>query len=253
VPGGITPATTVPVTPKLTGGAAHLLTSAQQEFAAQLQADTGLNASVVEAWLLAEESGSAAQYYEGLSWNDWLNIGMTGQSGAAPKASINGLDDSIWDDPVTAANATAEWLEGRAGAVPGYGTPPASIQDILNTKDQSASTQISAIQQSGWASGGYPELAEVYQEVVGAGGATGTAQPFDKDPTGVPTSGVGVHVSVPNPLSPITSAVSGLWGDLTNSAAYAGLFVLALLVGGFLIVKGISPQASVPKFVPVPA
>jgi hypothetical protein len=134
------------------------LTSAQQQFASRLAADTGLNAGVVSAWLLAEESGSAAQARQAAGNNDWLNIGYT-------DSGTYGSSDSVWSDPVTAADATAGWLKGQ-NTIPGYGTASAGIQAILSTAGQDPSAQISALQNSGWASSGYPSLPSLYQSVI---------------------------------------------------------------------------------------
>src|SRR6185437_5592401 len=58
----------------LPAGAQSQLTSDQQQFASRLAAQTGLDPSVVSAWLLAEESGGAAQSRQAQNNNDWLNI-----------------------------------------------------------------------------------------------------------------------------------------------------------------------------------
>jgi hypothetical protein len=78
----------------------HGLTDGQARFATRLAAQTGLSPQVIAAWLLAEESGGAAQSREQAGNNDWLNIGYTdsGTFGAA---------DSIWATPESAADATA--------------------------------------------------------------------------------------------------------------------------------------------------
>jgi hypothetical protein len=148
-----------------TGGAAlpssaqTMLTSDQQQFASRLAADTGLDPSVVSAWLLAEESGGAAQSRQSQNNNDWLNIGYT-------DSATYGSSDSIWSDPATAADATAGWLKGQ-NTIPGYGTASSGIQSILGTAGQPASAQISALQNSGWASSGYPDLPSLYSQVAG--------------------------------------------------------------------------------------
>ncbi len=148
-----------------TGGAAlpssaqTMLTSDQQQFASRLASDTGLDPSVVSAWLLAEESGGAAQSRQSQNNNDWLNIGYT-------DSATYGSSDSIWSDPTTAADATAGWLKGQ-NTIPGYGTASSGIQAILSTAGQPASTQISALQNSGWASSGYPDLPSLYSQVAG--------------------------------------------------------------------------------------
>ena len=76
----------------LPAGATSMLTSAQQQFASRLAADTGLNPGVVSAWLLAEESGGAAQSRQAAGNNDWLNIGYT-------DTATYGATDSVWSDP----------------------------------------------------------------------------------------------------------------------------------------------------------
>jgi hypothetical protein len=135
------------------------LTSGQQQFASRLSEETGLDPQVISSWLLAEESGGAAQSRQQANNNDWLNIGYT-------DSATYGSGDSIWSDPVTAAEATAGWLNGQ-NTIPGYGSASSGVQAILNTAGQSAETQIAAIQQSGWASSGYPDLPALYQQVAG--------------------------------------------------------------------------------------
>jgi hypothetical protein len=142
----------------LPAGASAQLTAAQQTFASRLAADTGLDAGVISAWLLAEESGGAAQARQAAGNNDWLNIGYT-------DSGTFGSTDAIWSDPTTAADATAGWLKGQ-GTIPGYGTASSGIQAILATAGQPPATQIAALQSSGWASSGYPTLPALYQSVA---------------------------------------------------------------------------------------
>jgi hypothetical protein len=143
----------------LPAGAQTQLTSDQQQFASELATQTGLDPSVVSAWLLAEESGGAAQSRQAQNNNDWLNIGYT-------DSGTYGSADSVWSNPVSAADATAGWLRGQ-NTIPGYGTASSGIQNILSTAGQPASVQISALQNSGWASSGYPSLPSLYQQVAG--------------------------------------------------------------------------------------
>jgi hypothetical protein len=142
----------------LPAGAQSQLTSDQQQFASRLAARTGLDPSVVSAWLLAEESGGAAQSRQSKNNNDWLNIGYT-------DSGTYGSADSVWSNPVTAADATAGWLKGQ-NTIPGYGRASSGIQGILSTAGQPASAQIAALQHSGWASSGYPSLPSLYQQVA---------------------------------------------------------------------------------------
>jgi hypothetical protein len=139
--------------------AAGLLTTGQQQFAARLAADTGLDAGVISAWLLAEESSGAATSRQSANNNDWLNIGYT-------DSGTFGSADSVWSDPIKAADATAGWLKGQ-NTIPGYGTASSGVQAILSTAGQAPASQIAALQQSGWASSGYPDLPGLYQQVAG--------------------------------------------------------------------------------------
>ena len=152
----------------LSPSASGQLTSSQQQFASTLSADTGLNPNVVSSWLLAEESGGAAQSRQSAGNNDWLNIGYT-------DSGTYGSSDSVWSDPTTAANATASWLKGQ-NSIPGYGTASSGIQSILSTVGQTPEMQIQAIQGSGWASGGYPSLPELYSQLAGATSIGGIPQ-----------------------------------------------------------------------------
>jgi hypothetical protein len=144
----------------LSSSASSQLTSGQQQFASTLSAETGLNPNVVSSWLLAEESGGAAQSRQAAGNNDWLNIGYTG-------SGTYGSTDSVWSDPTTAANATAAWLGGQ-DSIPGYGTASTGVQSILSSVGQTPAAQIQAIQSSGWSSGGYPSLGTLYNQVATA-------------------------------------------------------------------------------------
>jgi hypothetical protein len=143
----------------LPASASTMLTSAQQQFASRLAGDTGLDPGVVSSWLLAEESGAAAVSRQSANNNDWLNIGYT-------DSGTYGSADSIWSNPVAAADATAGWLKGQ-NTIPGYGTASTGIQGILASAGQSPEAQIAALQNSGWASSRYPSLPSLYQQVAG--------------------------------------------------------------------------------------
>ncbi|HEY9714297.1 MAG TPA: hypothetical protein V6C72_12580, partial [Chroococcales cyanobacterium] len=136
-----------------------LLTQNQQAFVEELAKKTGLDANVLGAQVLSEESGSAAQSREAAGNNDWLNIGYT-------DSGQRGTSNSVWfGDPKAAADATAAWISGKWDD-PGFGTAAPGIQDILKTAGQSPETQMQAIKDSGWASGGYTNLESVYQEIL---------------------------------------------------------------------------------------
>lgn len=139
--------------------ASSVLTGKQQQFAGRLQADTGLDPNVIAAWLLAEESGGAAHTRDQANNNDWLNIGYT-------DSATLGAGNTIWNSPTAAADATAAWLKGT-WSDPGFGKASSGIQHILSTAGQGVDAQVKAIQNSGWASSGYPGLAELVASVAG--------------------------------------------------------------------------------------
>jgi hypothetical protein len=145
-------------------GALTLLVRDQQTFASMLAGATGLDAGVVSAWMLNEESAGSALARQAANNNDWLNIGYTDSATYAAA-------DSIWNDPTTAAVATAQWLAGKP-SVPGYGTSSEGIRAILTTAGSSPQAQIQAIQTSGWASGGETALPTLYSEITGSTSTT---------------------------------------------------------------------------------
>jgi hypothetical protein len=120
-----------------------LMTSGQQTFVARLSSLTGLNTRVIAGWVLAEESGSAAQGREAASNFNWLNIGyFDSGTGAIAHATP-------FSNPVSAAEQTAKFLKGE------WGGASTGIRDILKTVGQPPDNQIMAIANSGWASSHY--------------------------------------------------------------------------------------------------
>jgi hypothetical protein len=143
----------------LSARAAQQMTPGQQRFATQLAAETGLDPQVVSAWMLAEESGGAAASREAEGNHNWLNIGWT-------DSGRYGTDGAAWSDPAAAAHATAGWLQGQ-DTIAGYGKASAGVQSILTSAGQPPELQIAALQHSGWASSGYPDLPAVYRGLAG--------------------------------------------------------------------------------------
>lgn len=127
------------------------LSKNQQTFAKRLQSNIGLEPAVIAGWVHAEEPPTAASAPNGA--NNWLNIGAFDAGGWA------GGGSDVWSDPAKGADATASFILGKA--VNGISSPlhaSAGIKAIAGTAGKSESTQIRAIQTSGWASSGYPDL-----------------------------------------------------------------------------------------------
>lgn len=132
----------------------NLLNASQRSFAQRLQANIGLEPAVICGWVLSEEPASSSSAPNGA--NNWLNIGAFDAGG------WGGGGSNVWDSPAKGADATASFITGSA--VNGISSPltaAASIHQIARSAGQGIPAQIHAIQTSGWASSGYPNLAQV--------------------------------------------------------------------------------------------
>ena len=122
------------------------LTQSQAVFRDALARRTGLHPAVIGAWVNAEmggKSSSAALAREKDRNYNWLNIAYYDNGpGKITK-------DKTWKDPSSAANATADFLEGKK-----YGASE-GIRKILRMAGHSPDEQINAIVKSGWASDPY--------------------------------------------------------------------------------------------------
>lgn len=178
----------------------------QQLFASELARSTGLDPRLIAAWIVAEEPAGANAPVGHPDDQNWLNVGNTdGRWFAGARA---------WKDPITAARRTAAWLRGD-DSVPGFGKAAPGIIAFSRTAGQSLATQITALQRSGWASSGYPNLPALVKQVSGQMPAA-------------PASATGASTS--------SSTGSGLGGWLANAGLTAGL----LISGAALAALGVS-------------
>lgn len=143
----------------------------QRAFASTLAARTGLDPRLVSAWIVAEEPAGASTPV-GHNDQNWLNIGNTDSRWYAGASS--------WKDPVRAANASAAWLQGKL-SIPGFGKAAPGIVAFSRTAGQPVQNQIRALQQSGWASSGYPNLPQLVAQQGGNLGPAGS--PFQTQTT----------------------------------------------------------------------
>lgn len=143
----------------LPSAAAGHLNADQQAFASELARRTGLDPTVIAAWVASEEPASSTHAPNGA--NNWLNIG------SVDSGNWQGGADPVWGTPQSGADATAAWLRGSS--VYGIGTASSGIRAIMRTVGQSAAAQVHAIQSSGWASSGYPHLGQLVAELDGQG------------------------------------------------------------------------------------
>jgi hypothetical protein len=168
-----------------------VLTAGQREFRDRLASRTGLNAGVITAWLLAEESSGAAKSRQSQNQHNWLNIGWT------DKGRLGFTYGREWNNPSSAADATAAFLKGQKYGASG------GIRKIIRTAGKSPMDQMNAIAGAGWASSGYGgsnTLLGLYNQY-----GKGTAQPSSSvsSPTGGSSGGaqpMGYRPSLSNSL-----------------------------------------------------
>lgn len=128
-----------------------LLNEKQRMFAQRLNADIGLEPCVICGWVISEEPASSTCAPNGC--NNWLNVGAFDAGGWA------GGGADVWSAPVKGADATASFITGKQ--VNGINSPlhaADSIHAIGHVAGKSIAEQISTIQNSHWASSGYPNL-----------------------------------------------------------------------------------------------
>src|SRR5262245_51340758 len=151
---------------------------------------------VVAAQVFNEMNGSAAAGRQAAGDHDWLNIGRT-------DAGPRGAGDPRWNNPITAADASAAWIKGTY-SVPGFGKAAPGITAILKSAGQSPAAQIAALQQSPWASSHYPNLPAVFQTV------SGTSLPSVPASTPVPRAPtLGMNDLLPQGLKGVTPDIPG--------------------------------------------
>lgn len=146
----------------------------QQLFATTLSKSTGLPVDLVAAWMINEEP-QGANAIVGQNNQDWLNVANT-------NSGFKGATNP-WSNPVTAAQDTANWMEGK-WADPGYGYASQPIQQIVPDYTKGGvDAAIKAIQyngKGGWSTGGETALPSLYAQESGTkipGGGSGSISP----------------------------------------------------------------------------
>jgi hypothetical protein len=213
------------------------LNANQQTFAGELAAKTGLAPNVVAGWVMSEEPASSKQAPNGA--NNWLNIGST-------DSGFYGAGNPAWSNPTAAADFTAQWMNGATA--PGYGTASAGIRNILSTAGQNITSQITAIQHSGWASSGYPNLVDTVSSVTPAetaGLTTDIQKLLAQGPGGLlsGTPSIGGAASGSADLGGAAASAAGLGGVATFfenlTKAQTWVRVGEVIAGIVLIVMGL--------------
>jgi len=188
------------------------LSENQRRFATAYAKTTGLNPALVVAQLIAEEPAGAA-YPVGHRDQNWLNIGNTDNKWYA----------GAWArlTPEQAGRLSGLWAMGKY-TVPGFGKAAPGIIAMTKTAGRSLDTQIRALQKSGWASSGYPDLPTIAAKVTGT--------------TPLPTNGASTTSTTATAAAPAAGGGSGLGHWL----ARAGLTTALLLAGAGLTGLGIT-------------
>jgi len=135
-------------------------TPGQSQFTERLAAITGLDINVVRAWVYLEMNNSYALGRESAGNFNWLNVGYFNNLNGAG-AFQTGQLGKVWKNPITAADATAAFLEGHfLGASPG-------IRHIMSSVGMPPRAQIHYIGVSGWATSAYEtQILGTYKEVA---------------------------------------------------------------------------------------
>jgi hypothetical protein len=201
------------------------LSKNQKIFADAFAARSGLDRNVIAAWLRNEEpaidnNGPRGAY-------NFLNIGIT-DSGSL------GNGNRFWNSsPAEAGTISAEWMMGKF-SVPGFGRASAGIQGIARTAGMSPRAQISAIQHSGWASGGESALVSLYNQAKGGISWGGIAKQIA---IGNPATGIsglvqkitGDKPSIPNPIGGVEGAITTAAKKFVYAGAVFGGLLMFLL------------------------
>jgi len=228
-----------------TGGApsyltAMGLTSNQALFDQELAAKTGLSETVIAAWELAEESGSAAQGRQSEGFEDWLNVQVTGSD---PAKSFIGFNQG----PIVAADDTAEWMMGTLpSSALGEGTTVGG--KILATSSGSAASQVAAIGSSGWGT-----VASLIDSTYA--GAEKFA-PSNSIPVVTPAVNAGTAIvnAVSNTLDAGEEAVQiaeEVWSAITNPSNWLrALEILGAVIAIYMAMRsltGVDPAVTIAK------
>lgn len=237
------------VPPGQNTSANSLLSKDQQVFATTLAAQLKISPDVAAAWVHAEEPNIASNGTRGA--NNWLNVGITGSGNY-------GVNSSVWKDPVSAAHATAQWLEGTPNVIKGYNATPGLVNALKGIGGKSPDAQLSTIRMSGWAASGYPNLESSYQAIRQAGGfkplstneILSTLTGFDVSGSPIPGDSSVVGATQPT-IDTVTGAVSGVADaasavpDFLAKLSNPGLWVRVaeIVGGGILIILGIMQLA----------
>lgn len=217
----------------------NMFTPDQGNFIAAFHAYTKLDVNVIGAWVLSENAAGGQNGAQ-----NWLGVGIT-DSGRVGNTS------SVWDSPVTAAEATAAWGQGDAHKLRDMGftqfqvASPEIQQKIFQSYMDSPAVQIAGIKYNGpggWSTGGEPAIQGAYDSIIQAGGINLQNQAwFDRAKQYTPGSSSGV-VYPDNTLNPsgiindITSPFTSVADFLSKWFSPSGLLRLAKLIGGFVIV-----------------
>jgi D-alanyl-D-alanine carboxypeptidase len=209
------------------------LSQNQKLFASALAQSTGLNPNTVKAWLIAEEPAGAQSGYKGTQ--DWLNVGIT-------DSGPQGAGNSVWKDPVSAGQATGNWIKGT-WADPGFGKASPGIQSILKTVGKTPQEQLAAIAGSGWASSGYggaSRLQSLLSQVSGiglpnvpaGGGAVASASPIPAPQFGSGTPAATGGPNIFNTLAGLEATRQKILGNNQPSILEKGWDALGNFLSG---------------------
>ncbi len=210
-----------------------MFTPDQGSFIAAMWAYTRLDKNVIAAWVLSENAAGGENGAQ-----NWLGVGI--ETGGTRVGNTS----SVWNSPVTAAEATAAWGTGDKYKLKQMGFTQFSvaspeIKKIFAAWNESAEQQIALIQYNGpggWSTGGEPSLPSLYNQIVAAGGINLQDGTWSKNAAKYPASGSSGTVTpdfqVPNPLGVFSSVAD----FLSQWFSTAGLIRMAKIIAGMVLV-----------------
>lgn len=191
---------------------------AQKEFAKEFTRVTGLNSSVVVAWMLHEQPvGQSAK-----GGNDWLNIEAGKRGGSGPNSAESNYVEKL--SPTQAADYTARWIAENQPS-------------ILRARGKGTAAEVSAIESSGFAGSKYGNAApeEFLSAAKNAGFFEEDIEELDKS-FGLPSEGpVKFAKKIEGPIKTTEEGISGI-GEFLDALSEPETWLrIAEGVGGVLL------------------
>lgn len=189
----------------------------QKAFIRAFSVSSHIDAGVIAAWMASEQPPGDSAGDHGTQ--NWLNIGNT-DSGSF------GVNDPHWKDPTAAGTYSGQWMRGQV-SVPGFGHAAPGIVAVTRAGSDPLA-QIRALQHSGWAGSGYPNLVAVYNSYKAQGQAIAKGLPATPQTATFKDFGTGATPATKTPATTTKTTTTGLdkaaYGEAMNRSI-AGSYI----------------------------